>query len=114
MGPAVDVNKAEKEKKDTYPTHKITGFLQLDTAWYSQDPANQALVGNAQDGTGFRRARLAVLGKVAPMTLYQLEIDFATAGRPSFFDNYVEQEKLPFLGAVKESASTCNLSASTP
>ena len=89
------------EKKESYPTHKITGFLQLDTAFYSQDPKNAALVGNAQDGTGFRRARLAVLGKVAPKTLYQFEFDFASAGRPSFFDNYVEQEQLPFLGAVR-------------
>jgi len=85
----------------TYPTHTITGFLQIDTAFYSQDPKNQALVGNAQDGTGFRRARLAVLGKVAPKTLYQLEVDFAAAGRPSFFDNYLEQVQLPFLGAVR-------------
>src|SRR5262249_51619390 len=86
---------------ETFPTHKITGFLQLDTAWYSQDPLNRKIVGDAQDGTGFRRARLAVLGKVAPLTLYQIEVDFATAGRPSFFDNYVEQEAVPFLGAIR-------------
>ncbi|HEY3968576.1 MAG TPA: porin [Planctomycetaceae bacterium] len=101
VGPALDKNKADTGQNETYPTHKITGFLQLDSACYSQDPANEALVGDAQDGTGFRRARLAVLGKVAPLTLYQLEVDFAAAGRPSFFDNYVEQEKLPFLGAVR-------------
>src|SRR4029077_788661 len=88
-------------KKELYPTHNTRGFLQLDTAFYSQDPANQALVGNAQDGTEFRRARLAVLGKVAPQTLDQLEVDFAAAGRPSFFDNYLEQEQLPILGAVR-------------
>ena len=96
-----DSKGVKETKKETFPTHKITGFLQLDTGWYSQSPANEALVGDAQDGTGFRRARLAVLGKVAPLTLYQLEVDFATAGRPSFFDNYVEQEKIPFLGAVR-------------
>jgi phosphate-selective porin OprO/OprP len=28
-------------------------------------------------------------------------MDFAAAGRPSFFDNYVEQEQLPILGAVR-------------
>jgi phosphate-selective porin OprO/OprP len=88
-------------KKETFPTFKITGFLQLDTAWYAQDHLNIATVGDAQDGTGFRRARLAVLGKVAPKTLYQLEVDFATAGRPSFFDNYVEQEDIPFFGAIR-------------
>jgi phosphate-selective porin OprO/OprP len=92
---------SKEEKKETFPTHKITGFLQLDTAFYSQDANNAALVGNAQNGTGFRRARLAVLGKVAPKTLYQMEVDFATAGRPSFFDNYVEQEQIPILGALR-------------
>lgn len=86
---------------ETFPTHTITGFLQLDSAWYAQDRLNTAIVGNAQDATGFRRARLAVLGKVAPKTLYQIEVDFAAAGRPSFFDNYVEQEALPLLGAVR-------------
>src|SRR5436190_11224123 len=52
--------KDEKEKKESYPTHKITGFLQLDSAWYAQDALNTATVGDAQDGTGFRRARFAV------------------------------------------------------
>ena len=96
---------AEKEKsapkKDEFPTFKTTGFLQLDSAFYSQSLANRQTVGDAQDGTGFRRARLAVLGKVAEFTAYQIEMDFATAGRPSFFDCYVEQSNLPYLGAVK-------------
>lgn len=92
---------ADAKKAGTFPTFKITGFLQLDSAYYSQSPLNIATVGNAQDGTGFRRARLAVLGKVAEMTNYQLEMDFATAGRPSFFDNYLEQENIPILGDVR-------------
>lgn len=88
-------------QRETYPTFRITGFLQLDTTFNSQTPLNIATVGNAQDGTGFRRARLAVFGKVADFTGYQLEVDFATAGRPSFFDNYVEQGNLPFFGTVR-------------
>lgn len=95
------VHKDGAPKKETFPTFRITGFLQLDSAWYAQDHLNTATVGDAQDGTGFRRARLAVLGKVAPKTLYQLEVDFATAGRPSFFDNYLEQEDIPFFGAIR-------------
>lgn len=93
--------KPELPRKETYPTVKITGFLQLDTSFNSQSPLNEATVGNAQDGTGFRRARLAVFGKAAENTGYQLEVDFATAGRPSFFDNYVEQGQLPWLGTVR-------------
>jgi len=92
---------AEAKKANTYPTYKITGFLQLDTALYDQTPLNIATVGNAQDGAGFRRARLAVQGKAAELMNYQLEVDFATAGRPSFFDNYLEQEGIPYLGDVR-------------
>jgi phosphate-selective porin OprO/OprP len=92
---------AQIPKKTTYPTVRVSGFTQLDSAWYSQTPKNIATVGDAQDGTGFRRARLAVLGKAAEFTNYQLEVDFANAGRPSFFDTYVEQENLPYLGSVR-------------
>jgi len=94
-------DQADAKKASQYPTHKITGFLQLDTAFYAQSPLNIDTVGDAQNGTGFRRARFAVNGKVAEFTNYQLEMDFATAGRPSFFDNYVEQGNLPFFGEVR-------------
>lgn len=94
-------DESDKKKADAFPTFKITGFTQLDTAFYAQDSENRSVVGDAQDGTGFRRARLAVNGKVAEFTGYQLEMDFATAGRPSFFDCYVEQSNLPLLGTVR-------------
>lgn len=89
------------KKANDFPTFKVTGFLQLDSAVYSQDPRNVATVGLAQNGTGFRRARLAGYGKVAEFTGYQMEIDFATAGRPSFFDNYIEQSNVPFFNTLR-------------
>lgn len=95
----------EDKKKITklfnFPTVKLTGFTQLDGAWYSQTPNNIATVGNAQDGVGFRRVRLAAIGRVAEFTNYVVEMDFATAGRPSFFDVFGEQTNLPFLGTVR-------------
>lgn len=96
-----EMKDAEKKKQSSFPTHKITGFTQLDTAYYRQSTLNRLTVGDAQDGTGFRRARLAVNGKVAEFTTYQLEMDFATAGRPSFFDCWVDQGNLEYLGNVK-------------
>ncbi|HEV3137102.1 MAG TPA: porin, partial [Pirellulales bacterium] len=87
--------------RDQFPTYRITGFTQLDGAWYSQDPKNMATVGNAQDGVGFRRARVAIVGNAAEFTSYMVEVDFATAGRPSFFDVWTEQGNLPVLGAVR-------------
>ncbi len=88
-------------KKSEYPNAKITGFTQLDGALYDQSEVNKATVGNAQNGFGFRRARVAVYGNVAAQTKYQVEMDFATAGRPSFFDTYIEQENLPYVGAAR-------------
>jgi len=87
--------------KNSFPSVKITGFTQLDGAWYSQDPLNRATVGDMQDGVGFRRARLAFQGYAAEFTFYQLEVDFASAGRPSFFDTYVEQQNLPIFGNIR-------------
>ncbi|HWL06955.1 MAG TPA: hypothetical protein VNQ76_00935, partial [Planctomicrobium sp.] len=71
-------------KKSSYPNARITGFTQLDGVFYDQSDINKETLGNAQNGFGFRRARLAVYGDVAENTRYQVEMDFATAGRPSF------------------------------
>jgi phosphate-selective porin OprO/OprP len=92
---------SEIKAAPAFPTFKITGFTQFDSALYSQEPENIATVGDAQDGSGFRRARIAVIGMVAESTFYQVEMDFAVAGRPSFFDTFVEQRNLPHVGAVK-------------
>lgn len=83
-----------------YPTFRVTGFTQLDTAFYSQDARNIATVGDAQDGTGFRRVRVATVGNAAEFTTYMVEVDFVAAGRPSLFDVWAEQANVPFLGAV--------------
>ncbi|MCE9607770.1 MAG: hypothetical protein K8U03_23015 [Planctomycetia bacterium] len=96
-----DKTAAAKKASEEYPSWKITGFTQLDGCWFDQDPNSIATVGNGQDGIGFRRARFAVVGKVAEFTNYMFEFDFATAGHPSFFDVWVEQGNLPLLGTVR-------------
>jgi phosphate-selective porin OprO/OprP len=89
------------EQSAKYPSARLTGFTQLDTYLMSQDQLNKQTVGNGQNAVGFRRTRLAVVGNVAPFTAYMLEVDFATAGRPSFFDVWAEQDNIPLLGAVR-------------
>jgi phosphate-selective porin OprO/OprP len=84
-----------------FPTVRITGFTQFDGDWNSQTPKNMATVGDIQDGVGFRRARLSAVGRAAEQTNYMIEMDFAAAGRPSFFDVWAEQENLPALGTVR-------------
>lgn len=91
----------KKDEKPPFPTFRIVGFTHLDGGLYGQSDSSRATFGDAQDGLGFRRARLGVAGSVAEFTNYMLEMDFATAGRPSFFDVYVEQWNLPYLGTVR-------------
>jgi phosphate-selective porin OprO/OprP len=84
-----------------FPLVRLTGFFQLDDAMYDQSVASKAAIGDAQNGVGFRRARLAAAGNLTEFTGYYLEMDFATAGRPSFLDVWGEQKNLPFLGTVR-------------
>jgi len=83
------------------PLIKLGGFFQLDQASYSQDAASQRTYGDMQNGTGFRRTRLQAYGSVTEFTNYIIEMDFATAGRPSFFDVWGEQGNLGWLGTVR-------------
>jgi phosphate-selective porin OprO/OprP len=83
------------------PTLKMGGFFHLDTGAYQQDAGSQATYGDMQDGTGFRRARMQATGKLSEQTNYCFEMDFATAGRPSFMDVWVEQTSLPLLGTLR-------------
>ncbi|HEX4143700.1 MAG TPA: porin [Pirellulales bacterium] len=83
-----------------FPLVRLSGFLNYDTDFYSQDAASHAQLGNVQNGTGFRRARLQALGKVSEFTNFSLEMEFAGNGRPSFFDVWGEQMNLP-LGTVR-------------
>lgn len=89
------------EKKPTYPTARLSGFFHLDQGFFSQDAVNRATLGDIQDGVGFRRARLQAVGAVSEFTTYSIEMDFATAGRPSFQDVWVEQNHLPYFGNVR-------------
>jgi phosphate-selective porin OprO/OprP len=84
-----------------YPTVKVTGFFQADAGWFRQDGASTSALGDIQDDRGFRRARLAAVGKVAENVSYQLEMDFAFNGRPSIMDVWLDVAKVPVFGNVR-------------
>lgn len=84
-----------------YPTVILTGFAQVDGAWFYQEQANQVAVGDADDLVDFRRARLAAKGQVAENVAYMLEMDFAFPGRPSFMDVFLDVQQLPGLGTFR-------------
>ena len=85
----------------TFPTVRVTGFFQADSGWFAQDAANIVAVGDIQDGTDFRRARLAATGDVADNVGYMVEFDFGFPGRPSFMDVWMELRDLPLLQNVR-------------
>jgi phosphate-selective porin OprO/OprP len=87
--------------KPRLPSVRISGFAQLDQGLFNQSAGSRASVGDIQNGIGFRRARIQAVGNVAEFTRYNLEMDFATAGRPSFLDVWAEQTNMPFLGNVR-------------
>lgn len=84
-----------------YPTVKITGFFQADAGWFHQDAASVATLGDIQDDRGFRRTRLAAVGNVSETVSYQIEMDFAFVGRPSFMDVWLDVAKVPVFGNVR-------------
>ncbi|MEZ6153532.1 MAG: hypothetical protein R3C09_25815 [Pirellulaceae bacterium] len=66
---------AAKPDEKKYPDYKITGVFQLDTARFAQSGESRLVLGDIQDGTGFRRARLAAVGNVSERGSYMLEFD---------------------------------------
>lgn len=99
---STDVPRVEDLKKTPdFPKVRLTGFFQLDAGFFDQDAANRASYGDIEDVRGFRRARLAAVGDVSEYVSYMLEMDFATAGRPSFMDLWFDVHQVPVLGNVR-------------
>ncbi|MGV3485541.1 MAG: OprO/OprP family phosphate-selective porin [Planctomycetaceae bacterium] len=83
----------------TYPTAKLTGFFQLDSVRFDQDATSLATLGDIQDGTGFRRARLAAVGNLSETASYCFEFDIAQA-QARFVDVWGQFSDSP-LGNVR-------------
>ena len=84
---------------------KIGGRIQNDWAWFSQDDSNEVYYGNIQDGTEFRRARLALSGTVYNYILFKAEFDFAGAAKAgkevSMKDVYMGIADIPYVGTIQ-------------
>ena len=88
-----------KEEKKTFPDFKVTGFFQLDSAYFDQSDESVATLGDIQDGTGFRRARIAATGNLTERASYLMEFDFAQA-QARFVDVWGQIKESP-LGNVR-------------
>ena len=95
---AADKKKADDAKK---PSLVLSGQVQADQVWFSQDEDSRLSVGDLQDGAGFRRLRIGARGTSFQVLEYSLGVDFALAPQPSYLDNYVEWKELPYLQNVR-------------
>jgi phosphate-selective porin OprO/OprP len=84
-----------------YPTVELHGVFQVDTGWVHQTQTSRETVGDIQDGSSFRRARLSANGKVVDNMSYFVQMDFGFFGRPTFTDVWMELNAVPLLGNVR-------------
>lgn len=90
-----------EEPDDGKPKVGLRGRIHTDAAWFDQSEANRAAVGDMENGTYFRRARLGMDVKAFDVTEYRLDFEMGAAGRPSIFDAYGRVTELPILGNVQ-------------
>ena len=81
------------------PKVRLTGFFQLDAAYYDQDSASSATLGDIADGLSFRRARVAAAGDINEYTSFIVEFDFAQA-QARFVDVWMQLKETP-LGNMR-------------
>ena len=79
---------------------RFGGRLQNDWAVYDADESLEALVGELEDGTEFRRARLYFRGTLWDTVEFKAQYDFA-GGDPEFKDVYLGLVHLPGIGGFR-------------
>jgi len=79
---------------------RIGGSINNDWAFMEGDEGIDAGVGEMEDGTEFRRARLAVSGFMYEKLEFRVQLDFAT-GEAVFRDVYMGITRLPAIGNIR-------------
>ncbi len=79
---------------------QIGGRIHNDWAFMEGDEAITARVGELEDGTEFRRVRLAASGLMYERLEFRIQLDFAT-GQAVFKDVYMGITQLPAIGNIR-------------
>ncbi len=79
---------------------KIGGRIQYDWAWYADDDIAD-IVGELEDGTEFRRARIYMAGQIYDDIIFKVNYDFAGDGNSEFRDVWIGMKNVPIVGNVK-------------
>lgn len=78
------------------PTFEIRGRIQTDAIVAVQSPESIAVIGDLQNGFGFRRVRLGAQGTIHDSTLWVSEVELA-GGNVQLRDVYIGITSLPWL-----------------
>ena len=106
---------AAKKKAAGSPSVKVGGRIFVDTAMFNQNAASIAQVGDADNGTEFRTARIFVKGEAFHIVDYKFEFDIAGSTtvdsgggvdnkriqQTLFKDVYMGLSELPLLGHLR-------------
>lgn len=82
------------------PTIEIRGRIESDAVLAVQSPASRTLLGDLQNGFGFRRARLGAQGSFGSTADYLAEVDFAR-GSVRLRDTFVGLNVVPGVNQVR-------------
>jgi phosphate-selective porin OprO/OprP len=82
------------------PTIELRGRIQADAIFVDQSARNRAILGEIQNATGFRRARLGAQGTVGEHVNWVAEFDFA-GGNVSFKDMFIGLADLPIVRQIR-------------
>lgn len=87
-------------REDAKPAIELRGRIQADAILVNQSEKDKAIIGNVQNATGFRRARLGAQGSVGEQAHWIAEFDFA-GGDISFKDVFIGMSQLPLVDRVR-------------
>lgn len=76
---------------------KIGGRIMNDWGWYGDKDDS---VGELEDGTEFRRARIYVAGRIYDDVVFKVQYDFA-GGDADFKDVYIGLRNVPYVGNIR-------------
>jgi phosphate-selective porin OprO and OprP len=93
-------------------TYKVGGRIFWDNYWFDQSPGSKAIVGDEQNSTGFRAARISVAGQVWENVEYEIELDLAAFNTPAdailaddqetkFKNVYMQVDEIPVIHTVR-------------
>jgi phosphate-selective porin OprO and OprP len=88
------------QHQEVKPTINLRGRIQADAIFINQSPKDKAIIGDEQNVTGFRRARLGAEGTVGEQVNWVAEFDFAN-GAISFKDVFVGIDELPIIRRIR-------------